>query len=587
MKTVVLPPLLTLLMIVGVAQVAHAEAARTPVTVVAEQNAAAAEEFERIYKLFKENVRYTPLSALKDLADKKDPRALYLYGQLHRIYNNLSIEYDLDKSNQYFRMAEENVSNSASALGLVRLQLDLGADLATLAKSAPLALSDKSADAKQIIVALRETALKAWNTDNAYALFKVLADAGDLNSKYAVGVYNNSKSGGKTDSGFDIDKLEPGFLSALSVHFFNTGAYENAAQVLGKVSNKKPIIEVMLNKAMGAYRTGNNAEAVRLFSIASEFGDVYSKYILAYIYDAGSRVKNDPEKSRQLLDQARKIMATQNNEASNLIYELAALHKDELQDLDGLLFFSREGIRFGDIKTINFAGEFLRIKSNLDDALFFAKEGARLGDKESINMASEILMEKTKAAKSAEDRKYYYSERRKYLAMAADLGDNRATRRLVLTYTASGLCDEAEAVQIKYARNGASDDGAIKACFAERKYAEVLKSTNPQAMYIAASNYENSGERDRAKNVYQSIMTRFPDHPMGLKASDSLTAMKRAEQMEAAAGTVRRRAEEAEKRAAEAEARAEEEASRANAAQRELSRPKTCYSTGGGFAQCY
>jgi hypothetical protein len=58
--------------------------------------------------------------------------------------------------------------------------------------------------------------------------------------------------------------------------------------------------------------------------------------------------------------------------------------------------------------------------------------------------------------------------------------------------------------------------------------------------------------------VYQSIMARFPEHPMALKASDSLTAMKRAEQMEAAAGTVRRRAEDAEKRAAEAEARATE-----------------------------
>lgn len=69
----------------------------------------------------------------------------------------------------------------------------------------------------------------------------------------------------------------------------------------------------------------------------------------------------------------------------------------------------------------------------------------------------------------------------------------------------------------------------------ESKIRNILTNKNPQAMYLAAGAYERSGEISRAKEVYEAIISRFPDSSWAVKSNDQLNANKRANDAESSA----------------------------------------------------
>lgn len=66
----------------------------------------------------------------------------------------------------------------------------------------------------------------------------------------------------------------------------------------------------------------------------------------------------------------------------------------------------------------------------------------------------------------------------------------------------------------------------------ENNYSAILNSKNPQKMYLEAVKYENAGERGRAKKVYLTIMDKFENNAVALKAADRLAALSDVEAVE-------------------------------------------------------
>lgn len=101
---------------------------------------------------------------------------------------------------------------------------------------------------------------------------------------------------------------------------------------------------------------------------------------------------------------------------------------------------------------------------------------------------------------------------------------------------------------------------------AEVKFQETMNSNSPQKMYISAGSYDRGGESYRATQLYEKIISRFPESNWAVKASDQLSAKQR-----------------------EGAARESINSANSNAARRAYQQCKiemdTCYSRGG--SNCY
>ena len=81
----------------------------------------------------------------------------------------------------------------------------------------------------------------------------------------------------------------------------------------------------------------------------------------------------------------------------------------------------------------------------------------------------------------------------------------------------------------------------------EAEFNAVLASSSVRRMYLAATGYEDQGERSRAKTVYRAVVKRFPQSQEALLASQRLTRLGDVEALESASD----RAAEAQRNAAQ------------------------------------
>lgn len=148
---------------------------------------------------------------------------------------------------------------------------------------------------------------------------------------------------------------------------------------------------------------------------------------------------------------------------------------------------------------------------------------------------------------------------------------------LINKASSSYRCEEAK--KLNGQLNSTDSIFNYESCVDDRNFHNNLNLRDPKKMYIAAGKYESTGERSRAKKIYLSIMDRFPDHAMAIKAIDRLTALRDVEAVEEsnsnAAEAVKRSNERAAERAEAASRDAANAASRASSDARDLSK-KAC-----------
>lgn len=73
---------------------------------------------------------------------------------------------------------------------------------------------------------------------------------------------------------------------------------------------------------------------------------------------------------------------------------------------------------------------------------------------------------------------------------------------------------------------------SFDSCVGERRFNALLRSNDPQEMYLAAGRYESDGDRSRAKTIYRQIVDRFAKNPIAIKATDRLTRLADVESVE-------------------------------------------------------
>lgn len=119
-------------------------------------------------------------------------------------------------------------------------------------------------------------------------------------------------------------------------------------------------------------------------------------------------------------------------------------------------------------------------------------------------------------------------------------------------------------------------------CVAERKFHNVLTGANPQSMYLAGVKYENDKEPGKAKKVYLTIMDRFSEHAMALKAADRLAGMNDVAAVEDAQWRTRQAIEDSNEQARRA---SQEAADRQDRAKRDFCSGKSsCYGSCSGLS---
>lgn len=69
-------------------------------------------------------------------------------------------------------------------------------------------------------------------------------------------------------------------------------------------------------------------------------------------------------------------------------------------------------------------------------------------------------------------------------------------------------------------------------CVAERTFQSVQRSTDPQAIYLAAAQYEVNRQRSRGKTLYALLIKKFSNSPFSVKAADRLSALAAVEAIE-------------------------------------------------------
>lgn len=147
-------------------------------------------------------------------------------------------------------------------------------------------------------------------------------------------------------------------------------------------------------------------------------------------------------------------------------------------------------------------------------------------------------------------------------------------------------CDEAKRLDAQFETAGMSGIFSYDNCLAEKKFHGVLTASNPQSMYLAGVKYENEGERGKAKKVYLTIMDRFSEHAMAVKAADRLANLNDVLDVEIAQREAARAVEESNRRAGQ------EAADRADRAKRDFCSGRySCSSscaglTGGSYNRC-
>ncbi len=69
----------------------------------------------------------------------------------------------------------------------------------------------------------------------------------------------------------------------------------------------------------------------------------------------------------------------------------------------------------------------------------------------------------------------------------------------------------------------------------QKQFAQIINNKDPQIMYLAAGNYWRNGYGEKAKQVYEAIISRFPSSNWAVKANDQLNDTKRSNDAESAA----------------------------------------------------
>ena len=92
-------------------------------------------------------------------------------------------------------------------------------------------------------------------------------------------------------------------------------------------------------------------------------------------------------------------------------------------------------------------------------------------------------------------------------------------------------CEKAKDLENKLRAIGESyfDYGS---CTSKRDFENILVSNDPQKMFLRAVKFENNGERSRAKRIYGTIMDKFENHSMAVKAAERLAALSDVEAVE-------------------------------------------------------
>jgi hypothetical protein len=67
-----------------------------------------------------------------------------------------------------------------------------------------------------------------------------------------------------------------------------------------------------------------------------------------------------------------------------------------------------------------------------------------------------------------------------------------------------------------------------------------MAGKSPQPMFLTAVKLENEDQRGQAKKIYLTLIDRFPDSPVAMKAAERLTALKDVESVENAQSATRR-----------------------------------------------
>ena len=94
-------------------------------------------------------------------------------------------------------------------------------------------------------------------------------------------------------------------------------------------------------------------------------------------------------------------------------------------------------------------------------------------------------------------------------------------------------CEDASRLANQLSTAGFPSLFNYESCVDNRKFlATFPKAINPQRMYLAGVKYENEKKRDLAKRVYLTIMDRFPEHAMAVKAADRLAGINDVEAVE-------------------------------------------------------
>lgn len=73
---------------------------------------------------------------------------------------------------------------------------------------------------------------------------------------------------------------------------------------------------------------------------------------------------------------------------------------------------------------------------------------------------------------------------------------------------------------------------SYSSCVEERSFNTIRESSDPQQMYLKAADFENKGQRWRAKTIYQDIMSRHAKSPIAVKAAERITRLADVEAIE-------------------------------------------------------
>jgi hypothetical protein len=104
----------------------------------------------------------------------------------------------------------------------------------------------------------------------------------------------------------------------------------------------------------------------------------------------------------------------------------------------------------------------------------------------------------------------------------------------------AGRCEDARSIHQRLANGGLAVYFDYKYCTNERNFKQAMAGKSPQPMFLTAVKLENEDQRGQAKKIYLTLIDRFPDSPVAMKAAERLTALKDVESVENAQSATRR-----------------------------------------------